>query len=144
MTIFPKMYTLEIIRKQPVVIQTIFWHMGMGNLLLVFKIIFVLMAHTDGITIWKHPSTVILSDNFMCMSYSSLVLFCCFLYVLLVNAYKKWTSIYHQMNRTWPCILLHLCIFFWHVTTSQSLPVFQFVYLHILVIYPDLTLPMHA
>jgi hypothetical protein len=91
MTIFPKMYTLEIIRKQPVVIQTIFWHMGMGNLLLVFKIIFVLMAHTDGITIWKHPSTVILSDNFMCMSYSSLVLFCCFLYVLLVNAYKKWT-----------------------------------------------------
>jgi hypothetical protein len=34
--------------------------------------------------------------------------------------------------------------FFWHVTTSQSLPVFQFVYLHILVIYPDLTLPMHA
>jgi len=25
--------------------------MGMGNLLLVFKIIFVLMAHTDGITI---------------------------------------------------------------------------------------------
>jgi len=85
-------------RKQSVVIQTIFWHMGIGNLLLVFETIFVLMAHTDGITIWKHPSMVTLSDNFTC------------------------TCIYILLR-----LCISFFLFFPHVTSSLAHPLCQFL-----------------
>lgn len=64
MTIYQKMSILEIIRKQPVVIQTTFWHMEMGNQLLEFKITSAPMVHIDGTTIWRHPGMMILSTSY--------------------------------------------------------------------------------
>ena len=63
MNMFQEMSTLKTLKKQLMAIKTIFSHMEMENLLLGFKIIYVLMVLIDGITTRRSPSMFSLSSS---------------------------------------------------------------------------------
>lgn len=110
MTIFQKMYILATIKKQLVVIQTTFWPMETGNQLLGFKIIFVLMVHTDGTTIWRPQSMFILSyfSNFMSIpTLINFLLFFKYLCILFTEIYNWYVSSDEDIS-----IYIHTYIFY--------------------------------